>query len=101
MCKERDRADRGEYEQLKERFEEEDDDYGYTTAVDAEYDWPLRRKPFTGAGPNDEEDILPPLSDLNIADNVGGMDMQQPPIQTHTTTPPPIIPPSERQAPKI
>ncbi|PCH39375.1 hypothetical protein WOLCODRAFT_158946 [Wolfiporia cocos MD-104 SS10] len=78
-------------------IEEEEDDFGYTTAIDLpEYDWTLRRKPFAGAG----GDELPPLDNLNINDNAGGMDDQQPPTQTHITTPPPINPTREPVKPE-
>ncbi|PCH42461.1 hypothetical protein WOLCODRAFT_152491 [Wolfiporia cocos MD-104 SS10] len=54
---------------------EDEEDYDYTTAVDIpleEYKWPLWQKPFTGAG----EDELPLLDNLNITDNIIGMDNQ-------------------------
>ncbi|PCH36156.1 hypothetical protein WOLCODRAFT_156884 [Wolfiporia cocos MD-104 SS10] len=108
MEEDRDEADRQEYERLMKKFgtqvrlttafiEEEEDDFGYTTAVDLpEFDWPLRRKPFAGAG----DDKLPPLDNLDINDNAGGMDDQQPPTQTHITTPPPIKPTREPVKPE-
>ncbi|PCH38813.1 hypothetical protein WOLCODRAFT_159665 [Wolfiporia cocos MD-104 SS10] len=98
MEEDREEADRQEYERLTRKFrtcpttafiEEEEDDFGYTTAIDLpEYDWPLRRKPFAGAG----DDELPLLDNLDITDDAGGMDDQQPPTQTHITTPPPLNP---------
>ncbi|PCH39185.1 hypothetical protein WOLCODRAFT_158724, partial [Wolfiporia cocos MD-104 SS10] len=97
LLKERDEADRREYERLTKKFgvreldplaeesDEEEDDYGYTTAVDdRSYEWPICRKPFAGAG---DEELLP-LDNLDIHDDVGGMNTQQPPVQAHVTTPP-------------